>query len=238
MGLVTQHNMAAAVALFVAFVVRLVFIAYGELQDRHMIVKYTDVDYNVFTDAASHVVAGNSPYLRPTYRYTPLVAWVLTPNVLLHPSFGKLVFAVSDILAGYLILLQLRRQGLGSTAALWASGSIWLFNPLIIAVSTRGNAESVVAVLVVATVYFVCSGRLTLAALVYGLAVHFKLYPVIYSLPLFLRVGPQIQKNVAPGSYSLRALRFLRFLFNPARLKFGVIALATFMSINSLMYYW
>ena len=87
-------------ALFVAAAaVRLALLAVGQWQDAALKVKYTDIDYAVFTDAAQYVVQGGSPYQRSTYRYTPLLAWALVPNVLLHPAFGKVLFCVADIVA-------------------------------------------------------------------------------------------------------------------------------------------
>ncbi|RLN48448.1 hypothetical protein BBJ29_007906, partial [Phytophthora kernoviae] len=47
-----------------ALLLRLVLLMYGHLQDVYMAVKYTDVDYDVYTDAAREMAAGNSPFDR------------------------------------------------------------------------------------------------------------------------------------------------------------------------------
>ena len=50
--------------LFAALVIRGIFLVYGSWQDRVAAVKYTDVDYSVFTDAAAEVWNGRSPQAR------------------------------------------------------------------------------------------------------------------------------------------------------------------------------
>ena len=62
---------------------------YGEWQDANMEVKFTDVDYFVFTDAAKFVSQLDSPYRRSTYRYSPMLAWLLIPNVFFAQSIWK-----------------------------------------------------------------------------------------------------------------------------------------------------
>ena len=66
-------------------------------------VKFTDVDYRVFTDAARHIYRDGSPYDRHTYRYTPLLAWMMIPNINFSPLFGKFLFCAFDIIAAHLI---------------------------------------------------------------------------------------------------------------------------------------
>ncbi|EDQ90989.1 uncharacterized protein MONBRDRAFT_15575 [Monosiga brevicollis MX1] len=182
------------VALFgAAALLRIGLIAYSDYQDRHAAVKYTDIDYVVFSDAAEHVAAGRSPYDRATYRYTPLLAWFLVPN-LACPWFGKALFAACDLLIAA-ILYQLASAASDQTQSLnggrfWLLVA-WLFNPVVFVVSTRGSAESLIVLAVLAILLMASLRRAAWTGLALGLAIHLKLFPIIYSLPLFLYFGPR-----------------------------------------------
>ncbi|EAT39321.1 AAEL008875-PA [Aedes aegypti] len=89
--------------LIISIVIRIFLVYYGEVQDSLSEIQYTDVDYRVVTDGASHVLNLNSPFKRHTYRYTPLLAYLVLPNLVLHHSFGKFVFSLFDIFIGVLI---------------------------------------------------------------------------------------------------------------------------------------
>ncbi|XP_042215083.1 GPI mannosyltransferase 1-like [Homarus americanus] len=180
--------------LFLGFLVRLIFIVYGEHRDKTSTLKYTDVDYHVFTDASREIAAGGSPFDRHTYRYTPFLAWMLLPNIYIHSTFGKLMFSFFDCIASRLIYEVLLRDGQSKLAALKCS-FMWLYNPLVIGVSTRGSAEAIMAVLVLFTLYMMKLRLNLLAGLFLGTSIHFKLYPIIYSLPLYLSLTSDLHQD-------------------------------------------
>jgi GPI mannosyltransferase 1 subunit M len=117
--------------IVLSVLLRLVLIAYGIYHDAHSPLKYTDVDYYVFTDAARFMYEGKSPYSRETYRYTPILAWMLIPTAWFGCfSWGKLMFALGDVAAGWIMILILKGRGMNQVRSL-KYASIWLLNPMV-----------------------------------------------------------------------------------------------------------
>ena len=163
---------------------RLALLLYGMWQDGlGAAVRYTDVDYDVFADAAAFVDQGLSPYERATYRYTPLLAWLMIPNVY-YDQWGKLLFAASDIVAGWLMIKLLRRWSL---PVQWSAA--WLWNPMVAIISTRGNCEGLLGAMAIGIIYSLDKGAVIALSLITGLAVHFKIYPIIYVPTILLALS-------------------------------------------------
>ncbi|KAF8070903.1 hypothetical protein HT031_000984 [Scenedesmus sp. PABB004] len=182
--------MAPAIGRLLALsgALRAALIAWGEAQDALLAVRYTDVDYAVFTDAARFVSAGASPYDRATYRYSPLLAWALLPNVLLTRVWGKVLFSAADILAGWQIWRLAALRGATPARAWWAVVA-WLYNPFTATISTRGSCDSLVTVLLLGVLLALAAGRRGRAAVLYGLAVHLRLYPILYAPGIVLHLA-------------------------------------------------
>lgn len=218
--------------LVISVVIRLILIAYGEFHDQYSEVAFTDIDYKVVTDGARHIADNGSPFERHTYRYTPLLAYFLLPNIFLHRSFGKLLFSLFDILIGVLIrkivydefhntfvenainILQKtqrfdrHRSNLSvpvvtlppkyEQIATWSS-LFWLYNPIAIVIATRGNGDSITSFFILLTIGAIQKAvanrnaasyvYILFAGLVHGVAIHFRLYPIAFSLAYFIHLG-------------------------------------------------
>ena len=203
-----------------SFWLRLLLMMYSIWQDKHPVINFTDIDYMVFTDASSYISQGSSPYLRATYRYTPLLAMLLRPN-LIFPLFGKLLFCFCDLMTGFYIEKILDRLNLDKRFH-----QIWTLNPFVAAISVRGNAESIMALLVMMFLWALVNNRWRWAAVVFGLAVHIKIYPIIYSIPIWFGID-HITTGVA----------YRWQLFSRKRVEFGLVAGSTVLLLNVIMYH-
>ncbi|KAJ3375680.1 GPI mannosyltransferase 1 [Allomyces arbusculus] len=177
---------------------RIVLLTYGMWQDANLAVKYTDIDYHVFLDAARAILRGDSPYARATYRYTPLVAYLMVPGLAVDlPVLGKLVFVASDLVVA-MLLRKWARTALSpvdaATVEKWTVLA-WLWNPFVANMATRGSAEAVVCVLCVAVLYLVARDRIGWAAAVFGVAVHVKVYPIMAAVPLAIHVAQPAHRS-------------------------------------------
>ena len=243
--------------LSLSLLLRAVLLVYGLAQDALSPVKYTDIDYLVFTDAARFVSSGASPYDRETYRYTPLLAWLLVPTTW-FPSFGKLVFAGADLVAGWLVARILiegdaipqasGRRGKGQAkqdgastgggmepARAYRFAAIWLLNPMVATISTRGSSEGLLGALTAALIYAVYRRRVSLAGVLLGLGVHFKIYPFIYAPAIIWWMDAERMGRPSGAHDSSLFTKALRFV-TPERVKLTLISLATFLGLNLLMY--
>ncbi|KAL4993907.1 GPI mannosyltransferase 1 [Aspergillus recurvatus] len=230
---------------------RVILLFYGAWQDAHSAVKYTDIDYMVFTDASRYVSQGESPYARDTYRYTPLLAWMLVPTTWAVPgffSFGKALFALSDVVAGWLVAKSLvLTHGMSRERAL-KYASFWLLNPMVANISTRGSSEGLLGVLVVALLWAVLNRRVHLAGVLLGLGVHFKIYPFIYGVSILWWLGEtentttkavSESREVEPKSKDTPVGIFISQILSfitPCHIRLTVTSLLTFATLNAAMY--
>lgn len=152
---------------WVSLCIRLILIAVSNVADRYFQVKYTDIDYLVYTDAAHFVYQRQSPFQRVTYRYSPILAWILGPCEWI-PWFGKLLFSIADVICLfplYYLIVNDRTRSKGdktvdtardarslkySSKILWG----WTLSPLNVALCTRGSSDALSNLLTLLVLYF------------------------------------------------------------------------------------
>jgi len=224
-----------------AIALRIILFFYGLWQDANSPMKYTDIDYYVFTDAARFISRGGSPYDRETYRYTPLLAWMLLPTTWSSTwfSFGKVLFAFNDIVAGWLIVLVLMNGKKMSMERALKFASIWLLNPMVATISTRGSSEGLLGVMVVALLWAITQRKIALAGVLLGLGVHFKIYPFIYAPSIIWWLDNEHIENPRPAAKageSNSLISIAKNFLNESRMDLTVTSLLTFLLLNTLMY--
>ncbi|KAL0219262.1 hypothetical protein P9112_004915 [Eukaryota sp. TZLM1-RC] len=159
--------------------IRTIVLIFGHFQDQYSLVPYTDIDYNVFTHGAQLISQGLSPYDHPTYRYSPLLALLLLPNIWV-PSFGKVLFCCIDQLSAFV----LQKLVPDSKFVVY----LFLFNPIMVNISTRGNADSLICFLLILFIKNFSSLNIVFSGLVFGFAVYWRIFPVILALTVILNI--------------------------------------------------
>lgn len=229
-------------------------------------VHYTDIDFYVFTDAAQYIQIGQSPYDRHTYRYTPFLAEFL--SYLPHREIGRQIFCIADALCGW-IIVQFRRKSRQTNhnniihptttkeTQTWLQlqdGIWWCYNPLAINICTRGSAESIMVLLPVLLTLWLVSNtttkrptllQATIAGFTHGVAIHSKLYPIIYTGSFMAYLATKDTENLSltsttfPWTNPRRLLHLIgiwtrRLFFAPVPLVFLLVSLKTFAGLTYL----
>jgi phosphatidylinositol glycan class M len=220
--------------MIMGFALRLFMVALGEYIDSVSDgFKYTDTDYNVFSDAATYVYNGGSPYDRHTYRYTPLAAYIVLVNNMIHPVCGKLVFCLCDGLMS-LILWRIFEAIMPASKRenIWLYVAFWTFNPLTVNLSTRGSNDNLISLLVFIALYYLLKKQYILSAIFYGLSVHFKIYPIIYAPALYLFIDADF--NLIKQGKKWEA--FKKGLISKDKLIFTLVSAGTFIGLTYYFY--
>jgi GPI mannosyltransferase 1 subunit M len=234
--------------LITGLVIRLALIIYGEIQDQISEVPYTDIDYKVVTDASRHIYNLGSPFQRHTYRYTPILAILLIPNIYFHQTCGKILFVAFDLIIAVIIKnivldeihllvgsqqylnggdgkIKTEKKSLINTTSVKQktrffiskkesrinmmmndrqkfekmgnfAAQVWIYNPLTMVIATRGNGDAISCALVLLSIYYLLKSDdidsknserfVILGGIFHGLAIHFRLYPIFFSLAFYL----------------------------------------------------
>ena len=235
-----------------SLIIRYLIIIITEILYYKFNILYTDIDYHVFSDGAKELLLGKNPYERETYRYTPILAFLMTPNIFFYYSFGKFLLSSVDVFVGFLIekLLIVQNKNNNNNNNFVYNSLFYLYNPIIIVICTRGSADCIITCLVVLCLLLLEMKYYLLSAFVFGFAVHFKIYPIIYAPAIYLYLINKIynknnNKNINKNSYLKNFIQKINFpifliiknFFKYYSLIYILISSLTFLFLLLIFYY-
>ena len=138
-----------------SIIVRVVLLSLGcYIDNLQESVKYTDIDYIVFTQAGIHLVNGKSPYDQETYRYSPILALFMIPNGAIV-WFGKVLFCIADVYIVQIVdsllkdvadeVFEVDRSRVHECREY--IHFLWSVNPFSSNIASRGSADSISSLL-------------------------------------------------------------------------------------------
>lgn len=156
------------------------------------------------------------------------MAYFLLPNIFAFESFGKFLFVAFDLICGYLIIKINNLENVNNQKNV-ASLCFWLYNPITLAIASRGNAESIMSFFVLVFIFFFKKEYYVYSGIVYAISIHFKIYPITYGLAIFLAIIRfQPSKNIK---------QFLKSIFyNKNLILFGASFAFTIGTLTFLFY--
>lgn len=199
--------LAISILSTIGFIIRLLFIDIGNYIDKHcIVVSLLSIQREFHSlhryrlccilrccktcDKRSITISTYHLSIYTSFVYIHLYgmirrSYTMIPNHYLFPNYGKVFFSIVDILSGITIYSILTTTKIETKNALLYT-SLWILNPLVIVITTRGSSDTVECYLVFLTIQFLIQKKIVVAAIIFGLSVHFKVYPIVYSLLFFL----------------------------------------------------
>ena len=147
-----------------------------------------------------YMALGDSPFGRTTYRYSPFVASFMLVSY--NPLIGKILFIVVDVVVGWLVQCTLDSLRCPAKVRL-VSTAVWMLNPYTITMSTRGSFESITSLLLLGVLRSVLEDQVMIAAILYGIVTHLRIYPIIFAIPFAIFFGED-NESVTGNRFSTR----------------------------------
>ena len=235
-----------------AFLIRFLIVIITDYAEFTLnILSYTDIDYHVYTDGAKYVCNSESPYKRETFRYSPLMAYIMIPNIYISRMFGKFLFCFADVVCAYYIENILKKKENNYNKDSYALNSVFqLYNPISIAICTRGSSDSLTILLLFYIINCIQNEKILLSGVLFGLIVHFRIYPIIYSVALFLFISFKSTStidNIKESSASSRIMQGVNYVLNILKQSlnvrknskawlFFISSIVTFIILNYIFY--